>query len=42
MLVGAAGYSRDLPLEKYYRDAKAMTILEDASEIQRHIIAGEL
>jgi len=41
-LVGAAGYSRDMPLEKYYRDAKAMTILEGASEIQRHIIAGEL
>jgi alkylation response protein AidB-like acyl-CoA dehydrogenase len=41
-LVGAAGYSRDLPLEKYYRDAKAMTVLEGASEIQRHIIAGEL
>jgi acyl-CoA dehydrogenase len=41
-LVGAAGYSRDLPLEKYYRDAKAMTVLEGVSEIQRHIIAGEL
>jgi len=41
-LVGAAGYSRDLPFEKYYRDARAMTILEGASEIQRHIIAGEL
>jgi alkylation response protein AidB-like acyl-CoA dehydrogenase len=39
---GAAGYSRDLPLEKHYRDAKAMTVLEGASEIQRHIIAGEL
>ena len=41
-LLGAAGYSRDLPLEKYYRDAKAQTVLEGASEIQRHIIAGEL
>lgn len=41
-LLGAAGYSRDLPLEKYYRDAKAMTVLEGASEIQQHIIAGEL
>jgi alkylation response protein AidB-like acyl-CoA dehydrogenase len=42
MLVGAAGYSHDLPLEKYYRDAKAMTVLNGVSEIQRHIIAGEL
>jgi|GEM_PF-4148684 len=42
MLVGTAGYSRDLPLEKFYRDAQAMIILEGAGEIQRHIIAGEL
>lgn len=41
-LMGAVGYSRDLPLEKYFRDAKALTVLEGTSEIQRHIIADQL
>jgi len=41
-LMGAAGYTRDLPVEKYLRDAKALTILEGTSEVQRHIIAGQL
>jgi alkylation response protein AidB-like acyl-CoA dehydrogenase len=41
-LMGAAGYTRDFPVEKYFRDAKAMTILEGTSEIQRRIIAQEL
>jgi len=41
-LMGAAGYTRDFPVEKYLRDAKAMTILEGTSEIQRRIIAQEL
>jgi alkylation response protein AidB-like acyl-CoA dehydrogenase len=40
--MGAVGYSRDLPVEKYFRDAKAMTVIEGPSEIQRHIIADEL
>ena len=29
-------------MERYNLDARAMTVLEGASEIQRHIIAGEL
>ena len=41
-LMGAVGYSRDLPLEKYLRDARALTVLEGSSEIQRHIIASQL
>ena len=41
-LMGAAGYTHDFPAEKYFRDAKAMTILEGTSEIQRRIIAQEL
>jgi acyl-CoA dehydrogenase len=41
-LMGAAGYTRDLPVEKYLRDAKSLTILEGTSEIQRHIISGQL
>jgi acyl-CoA dehydrogenase len=41
-LMGAAGYTRDLPVEKYFRDAKALTVLEGTSEVQRHIISGQL
>jgi len=40
--MGAISYSRDLPVEKYFRDAKALTIIEGTSEIQRHIISEEL
>ena len=41
-LMGVIGYTRDLLLEKYLRDAKAMTIIEGPSEIQRRIITEEL
>jgi alkylation response protein AidB-like acyl-CoA dehydrogenase len=39
---GAAGYSRDLPLERLYRDAKLTEIGDGTSEIQRLIIADEM
>lgn len=39
---GAYGYSKDHPLERYYRDAKVFEIGEGTSEIQRTIIAREL
>ena len=39
---GASGYSRDLPLERFYRDAKLTEIGDGTSEIQRLIIADEL
>ena len=32
-LLGAAGYSRDLPLEKYYRDAKAQTVPDESGKL---------
>ncbi|MHB8894455.1 MAG: acyl-CoA dehydrogenase family protein [Candidatus Geothermincolia bacterium] len=41
-LLGAIGYSKDLPLEKYLRDAKAMSIYEGANLIQRIIISSAL
>lgn len=41
-LYGATGYSRSLPLEKYLRDAKAMSIYEGANLIQRIIISSAL
>jgi alkylation response protein AidB-like acyl-CoA dehydrogenase len=39
---GAAGYCRDLPLERLYRDAKLTEIGDGTSEIQRLIIANEM
>jgi alkylation response protein AidB-like acyl-CoA dehydrogenase len=41
-LFGAIGYSKDLPLEKYLRDAKAMSIYEGANLVQRIIISSAL
>jgi alkylation response protein AidB-like acyl-CoA dehydrogenase len=39
---GAAGYSTDLPVERYYRDAPLLCIGEGTNEIQRIIIARQL
>jgi len=39
---GGYGYMRDLPLERFYRDAKIIEIYEGTSEIQRLIIARSL
>ncbi len=36
---GGAGYSRELPVERYFRDAKITEIYEGTSEIQRLVIA---
>ncbi len=36
---GGMGYSKDLPLERYFRDAKITEIYEGTSEIQRLVIA---
>jgi alkylation response protein AidB-like acyl-CoA dehydrogenase len=33
------GYSKELPIERYYRDAKITDIYEGTSEIQRMVIA---
>ena len=39
---GGYGYVRDLPAEKWYRDAKLYTIFEGTSEIQRLVIGRTL
>lgn len=36
---GGIGYSKELPLERYFRDAKITEIYEGTSEIQRLVIA---
>lgn len=39
---GGMGYSKELPLERYFRDAKITQIYEGTSEIQRLVIARNL
>jgi alkylation response protein AidB-like acyl-CoA dehydrogenase len=41
-LFGAYGYSREMPLERFFRDAKITEIGDGTSEIQRIIIADEI
>jgi alkylation response protein AidB-like acyl-CoA dehydrogenase len=38
---GGMGYMRELPVERYYRDAKLMEIGEGTSQIQKIVIARE-
>lgn len=39
---GGAGYVVDYPIERYYRDARAMELVEGTSQIQQIVIAGNL
>jgi acyl-CoA dehydrogenase len=38
-ILGGAGYVREHPVERWYRDAKIFTSFEGTSEIQRLLIA---
>lgn len=37
--LGGYGYMKDYPLERYYRDARQLMIVEGTSQIQREIIS---
>jgi alkylation response protein AidB-like acyl-CoA dehydrogenase len=39
---GSQGYSRESDVERYYRDARVLTIYEGTSEIQRIVIARDI
>jgi len=39
---GGYGYTKDFPVEKFYRDSKLCTIGEGTSEIQKMVIAREI
>jgi len=39
---GSQGYSRESDVERYYRDARVLTIYEGTSEMQRTVIARDL
>jgi alkylation response protein AidB-like acyl-CoA dehydrogenase len=39
---GGYGFTKDYPVEKFYRDVKLMTIGEGTSEVQRMVIARQL
>jgi alkylation response protein AidB-like acyl-CoA dehydrogenase len=39
---GGAGYTKDFPVERYFRDAKATEIYEGTSEVQKMVIARGL
>jgi alkylation response protein AidB-like acyl-CoA dehydrogenase len=41
-IFGAYGYSREYPVERFFRDARVTTIYEGTSEIQRIVIARAL
>ena len=38
-ILGGAGYVKDHPVERWYRDSKIYTIFEGTSEIQQLVIA---
>jgi len=39
---GGYGYIKDFPVERYYRDARVLTLYEGTSEIQRKVIANHV
>ncbi|MBX2860925.1 MAG: acyl-CoA dehydrogenase family protein [Vampirovibrio sp.] len=41
-IFGGYGYTKDFPVERFFRDARVLTLYEGTSEVQRMIIARQL
>nr|MBP8251843.1 acyl-CoA dehydrogenase [Herpetosiphon sp.] len=41
-IFGSNGYSKEYPVERFFRDAKITEIYEGTSEIQRLVISREI
>ena len=41
-VLGGYGYTKDFPVERFYRDSKLCTIGEGTSEIQKIVIAKQI
>ena len=41
-IFGGYGYSKEFPVEKFYRDSRLCTIGEGTSEIQKVVISREI
>ena len=41
-ILGGYGYTKEFPVERFYRDAKVTEIYEGTSEIQRLVIARSI
>jgi alkylation response protein AidB-like acyl-CoA dehydrogenase len=41
-IFGGYGFTKDYPVEKFYRDAKLCTIGEGTSEIQKMVISRQI
>lgn len=41
-IFGGYGYTKDFPVERYFRDARVMSLFEGTSQIQRTVIARRL
>src|SRR5207249_11239073 len=41
-ILGGYGYTKEFPVERYYRDAKVAEIYEGTSEVQRPVIAPSI
>ncbi len=39
---GGSGYMKEKPIERYYRDARILTVYEGTSEVQRMVISGSI